>query len=113
MKNTTNFNFKKPELSDVINPDVFNANSDSIDKILFNSSRMEVAQGTSNEIILTNYYDFLNFIQNFFSIYNQFIILFALYFFAFQHFSRIVFQYSAFKFNLFIFIIGFFYQIGQ
>lgn len=54
MKNTTNFNFKKPELSDVINPDDFNENSDSIDKILFNSSRMEVAQGTSNEIILTN-----------------------------------------------------------
>ena len=54
MKNTTNFNFKKPEVSDVINPDDFNENSDSIDKILFNSSRMEVSQGTSNEIILTN-----------------------------------------------------------
>ena len=54
MKNTTNFNFKKPEVSDVINPDDFNENSDSIDKILFNSSRMEVAQGTSNKITLTN-----------------------------------------------------------
>lgn len=54
MKNTTNFNFKKPEVSDVINPDDFNENSDSIDKILFNSSRMEEAQGTANEITLTN-----------------------------------------------------------
>ena len=36
MKNTTYFNFNKPELTDVVNPEDFNDNSDKLDKIFLN-----------------------------------------------------------------------------
>lgn len=53
MKNTTYFNFKKPELIDVVSPEDFNDNSDKLDKILYNSTRLEVAGGTANALTLT------------------------------------------------------------
>lgn len=53
MKNTTYFNFNKPELTDVVSPEDFNDNSDKLDKILYNSTRLEVAGGTANALTLT------------------------------------------------------------
>lgn len=53
MRLSAHFSFKKPEGNDVIGPDAFNDNSDTIDKILFNSSVIEDADGTANAITLT------------------------------------------------------------
>ena len=53
MKKTTYFNFNKPELTDIVGPEDFNDNSDKLDKILYNSTRLEVANGTANALTLT------------------------------------------------------------